>query len=135
MREEHHETFHGRELGYMYRETEAPSSSYDSDEPRHFDWSSEEPEYGIRHGETFGAAHKAADKYETQYGELARKHWVEQQKERYVEPMYSGEKEGDHDLHFEPPQHHPREVEYEIDEYGHVHEYEETPQYYHSYLQ
>lgn len=40
-----------------------------------------------------------------------------------------------HDLHFETPKHRPREVEYEVDAQGHVHMFEEEPQYAYSFLQ
>mmetsp|Transcript_31604 Transcript_31604/g.39327 ORF Transcript_31604/g.39327 Transcript_31604/m.39327 type:complete len:239 (-) Transcript_31604:412-1128(-) len=56
-REEHHETFHGREAGYMYRE------HGDEHKDTHFGAHTEEPWQGSRHGETYGA-HHGEDHYE-----------------------------------------------------------------------
>ena len=73
MHEHSHETFHGREQGYMYRE------HGDEHVHGHLDYHTEEPRHGIRHGETF-AAHHMADQYEVQHGHL---HDSEDHYERY----------------------------------------------------
>lgn len=156
MHEEHHETFHGRELGYVYREHP------EERDHGHLAFHADEPEHGIRHGETFGKPHRKEDKYESTKGELHDFNHRIEEKEIYVEPVFEhtvydegygvhgdfrthredvhgtyehGAHETLHEGHHEIPMQHPREVEYVVDEAGHVHEYEETPKYKHTFLQ
>ena len=78
------------------------------------------------HVETFGDHHEGAD-YESTYHKADHEHRAEP--EHWAEPV------GDHDYrheyddeHFDTPTHGPREVEYGIDDAGHVHMYEEVPE-------
>ena len=58
-------------------------------------------------------------------------------KDHYVEPVVEDEPYQSldrhefhgHEMHFSSPEYHPREVEYEVDGLGHVHMYEETPEF------
>ena len=111
MVEESRPTFHGREMGYMYR-------VHDTDTAHgHLDFHDDEPLHGVRHGETFGS-HHIEDHYEVTHRPLDK----HARTEHFVEPIFEyGHHAYTGDRHFEPPHHHPREVEYEIDGEGHVH--------------
>ena len=115
--EEHHQTFHGREQGYMY--------------PVHEEVVHTDPMRDIRGGETFGPAHRTEDMHEAfkREEEEPKDHWVEP----VVEEPYDHQDEHKYyqpEMHFSSPLEHPREVEYEVDSAGHVHMYEETPEEY-----
>ena len=140
MHEESHETFHGREIGYTYK-------AHDTERAHgHLGFHTAEAEHGIRHGETFGT-HYRADEYEVEHGDHS--YDAHAKEEHYIEPTFEYEHESpyyaaehlieesheDADQHYVPSTQRTREVEYEVDEEGHVHMYEETPEYHTSFLQ
>ena len=78
MHEVSHETFHGRELGYMYREQE------DEHPFGHIGYH-EEAGFGTHHGETYGP-HVDGDRYEMEHGHEHVDHDI--QVTRFVEPLF-----------------------------------------------
>ena len=110
MHEEHHHTFHGREIGYVYRD------HADSHHDTHKDLYMSAPSHGV-HGETLVAPvfnHRPS--YEP------HQHGDHESRDAYV-------------TYHEIPEHHEREIEYIVDHTGNVHTYEERPQYDHTFLQ
>jgi len=126
----------------------------------HFNIHADEPHHDIHHAETYGS-HKAADRFEVEHGVLAdqEKRLAEQKEERFIQPVFEhresyehdgplnehhagrehhslyGEDRRQEDAHYAPSSRHSREVEYEVDEHGHVHMYEAEPEYQTSFLQ
>jgi len=95
---------------------------YDHGE-HHYSSHTEEPHDSVEHAETFGDYHDGSD-YERTY-HFTDEHHMGQ---HWVEPKYEHDyrHEYENDEHFTTASHDAREVEYEIDNDGHVHMYEEV---------
>ena len=130
MHEVSRETFHGREVGYTYHEPHHKHGEYG--------YYVDEPLHGVRHGETYGP-HHAEDEFETHFGEMRFDEYKDEKThEHYIEPLVesAGYPFGEHhDFSYQSPTKHSREVEYELDPAGHVHMFEERPDFVSTFTQ
>ena len=121
----------------MYREHHH-ESEFDRD---HF----YDPQHGIHHPETYGKDHIFEDAFAKQYGDLQHDEDTYERKfdTVFVQPTVAsmhheftvGEDQEPVGAHWSKVDDQSREVEYWMDEYGHIHTYEEEPEYLHAYLQ